>query len=245
MKAGRMKALALFVIVFLAFTACDEKEELEHGTEKTETLADIETQLENAEESTITSNTEYTNTEQNAFDNSEATESTEKVEQENAEIVATSEAVEGPAYTVTAFAAKTMYAIKSVNVRTGPSSEYSKIGSLSVNQEVSVTGVANESGWYQIDFAGGTAFVSNNYLSDSKVEVPKAESQTKTQNTGTVSEPAQEQAVTNVNQQNLVWVDDTAKKYHKKNGCGMDNAYQVTLEEALAMGKTACKRCYK
>ena len=43
----------------------------------------------------------------------------------------------------------------------------------------------------------------------------------------------------------MVWVDDTAKRYHSKNGCGMDNAYQVTLEEAINMGKTPCGRCYK
>lgn len=43
----------------------------------------------------------------------------------------------------------------------------------------------------------------------------------------------------------MVWIDDTAKRYHKKNGCGMDNAYQVTLEEAIQKGKTPCGRCYK
>lgn len=43
----------------------------------------------------------------------------------------------------------------------------------------------------------------------------------------------------------MVWIDDTAKRYHKSNGCGMDNAYQVTLEEAIAKGKTPCGRCYK
>lgn len=43
----------------------------------------------------------------------------------------------------------------------------------------------------------------------------------------------------------MVWIDDTAKRYHKKNGCGMDNAYQVTLEEALAKGKTPCGNCYR
>lgn len=43
----------------------------------------------------------------------------------------------------------------------------------------------------------------------------------------------------------MVWVDDTAKRYHKANGCGMDNAYQVTVDEAIAMGKTPCGRCYK
>lgn len=43
----------------------------------------------------------------------------------------------------------------------------------------------------------------------------------------------------------MVWVDDTAKRYHKKNGCNMDNAYQVTIEEAEAMGKTPCGNCYR
>lgn len=43
----------------------------------------------------------------------------------------------------------------------------------------------------------------------------------------------------------MVWVDDTAARYHKKNGCGMDNSYQVTLDQAIAMGKTPCGRCYK
>lgn len=43
----------------------------------------------------------------------------------------------------------------------------------------------------------------------------------------------------------MVWVDDSASKYHKKNGCGMDNAYQVTLDQAIAMGKEPCGRCYR
>lgn len=43
----------------------------------------------------------------------------------------------------------------------------------------------------------------------------------------------------------MVWVDDTAKRYHIKNGCGMDNAYQVTIDQAVSMGKTPCGRCYK
>lgn len=43
----------------------------------------------------------------------------------------------------------------------------------------------------------------------------------------------------------MVWVDDTAAKYHSKPNCsGMDAAYQVTKSEAEAMGKTPCKRCY-
>ncbi len=42
-----------------------------------------------------------------------------------------------------------------------------------------------------------------------------------------------------------VWVDDTAKRYHKSStSCGMNNPYQVTVEEAERMGKTPCGRCY-
>lgn len=43
----------------------------------------------------------------------------------------------------------------------------------------------------------------------------------------------------------LVWVDDTAARYHRRSDCsGMDAAYQVTIEQAEAMGKTPCGRCY-
>lgn len=42
----------------------------------------------------------------------------------------------------------------------------------------------------------------------------------------------------------MVWIDDTAKKYHAKNSCNMDNPYQVTIEEAEAMGREPCGRCY-
>lgn len=61
--------------------------------------------------------------------------------------------------------------------------------------------------------------------------------------------PAQEQTPQQPPAQNsqsstLVWVDDTAAKYHKKNGCGMNNAYQVSIDQAIAMGKEPCGRCY-
>lgn len=60
-----------------------------------------------------------------------------------------------------------------------------------------------------------------------------------------IPEPTPSPAVNSTGGSKLVWVDDTAKRYHRENGCGMDNAYQVTLDEAIAMGKTPCKRCYR
>ena len=65
----------------------------------------------------------------------------------------------------------TMYATQTVNVRNLPSTDGEKVGSLSTNQEVAVTGQCNETNWYMFEYEGHTAFVSNSYLSVEKVEV--------------------------------------------------------------------------
>lgn len=42
-----------------------------------------------------------------------------------------------------------------------------------------------------------------------------------------------------------VWIPSSGSKYHQYSGCSnMDNPQKVTLDEAKAMGYTACKRCY-
>ena len=64
---------------------------------------------------------------------------------------------------------KTMYAKSTVNVRSLPSTSGNKLGSLSRNQEVAVTGQCNETGWYRISYNGGEGFVSNKYLTDEPV----------------------------------------------------------------------------
>ena len=73
-------------------------------------------------------------------------------------------------YTYTDISA-TMYATQTVNVRNLPNTDGEKVGSLSTNQEIAVTGQCNETGWYMFDYNGQTAFVSNSYLSTEKVEV--------------------------------------------------------------------------
>ena len=72
---------------------------------------------------------------------------------------------------------KTMYAKSSVNVRKGPGTEYERLGSLSTNQEVIVTGKCNEYDWYRIDYNGNEAYVSINYLMDEKVVVNNSNNQ--------------------------------------------------------------------
>ena len=76
-------------------------------------------------------------------------------------------------YTYTDMSA-TMYATQTVNVRDLPCTDGEKIGSLSLNQEITVLGQCNETSWYMFDYNGQTAFVSNKYVSTEKVEVQQA-----------------------------------------------------------------------
>lgn len=84
---------------------------------------------------------------------------------------------------------QTMYAQSTVNVRDLPEQSGAKLGSLTTNQEVTVTGQCNETGWYRISYNGGEGFVSDSYLGTEKVAV-------KSQSTGneTTQAPAQEAA---------------------------------------------------
>lgn len=79
-----------------------------------------------------------------------------------------------PTYTFTDMSA-TMYARQTVNVRTLPSTDGEKVGSLSTNQEITITGQCNETSWYRFEYNGETAYVSNTYLSDTLMEVAAPE----------------------------------------------------------------------
>ncbi len=79
----------------------------------------------------------------------------------------------------------TMYAQKTVNVRSLPSTDGEKLGSLSTNDEVKVTGQCAETSWYRIEYSGGVAYVSDSYLGNDKVvvqaEAPAQSSSTSTE----------------------------------------------------------------
>lgn len=85
----------------------------------------------------------------------------------------TTEASEDTASSLPSFTVEsqslTMYAKSTVNVRSGASVDYDRIGHLDEGEEVTVTGVAS-TGWYQISFKDGVGYVSNNYLTSEKPE---------------------------------------------------------------------------
>ena len=126
-------------------------------------------------DSNVISETDFVRNSEEIAENSEAVSTPETSTEENSEAVSESdsEAVVEPEFTVTEVTA-TKYATQSVNVRSGPSTDYDKIGGLTTNQEVQVTGQAS-TGWYRFTWTDGReAYVSDKYLSDSKVEKPAA-----------------------------------------------------------------------
>jgi uncharacterized protein YgiM (DUF1202 family) len=62
------------------------------------------------------------------------------------------------------------FSTTSLNVRSGPSKEYSIIGYFRINEEVEITGIA-DTGWYRVNYLGEDGYVSNEFLSYDKVEI--------------------------------------------------------------------------
>lgn len=122
------------------------------------------------------------------------TEETESITEEVEESAESETEVteEAPAYTVTDME-KTMYVQRSVNVRSGPGTGYDKIGALNTNDEVKITGQA-DNGWYRIEYKGNVGFVSNNYLGDAKVVVNNTPTPTPNNN-GTTNNATQDTPV--------------------------------------------------
>lgn len=59
---------------------------------------------------------------------------------------------------------ETVYATTTVNVRSGPSTSHSKVGSLNFGQEVQRTGIGNN-GWSKVMYNGKESYVHSDYLS--------------------------------------------------------------------------------
>lgn len=100
----------------------------------------------------------------------EVTESQAEIEESAESSEETPAEPEAPTYT---FSDKTgvMYAKSSVNVRDLPSTDGSKVSSLSTNDKVDFTGICNETGWYRFSLNGKDVYVSGKYLTSEKVAV--------------------------------------------------------------------------
>lgn len=64
-----------------------------------------------------------------------------------------------------------MHTTSELCVRNFPEATGLKIGSLKENQDVTITGVCRESGWYRIQYNGSDAYISDDYVKSGSVAV--------------------------------------------------------------------------
>lgn len=123
---------------------------------------------------------------------------------------------------------KVMYSKSSLNIRAAASADAEKLGTFSAGDSVTV--ISSENGWSKIDYNGTEAYVASDYLSD----------------TQPTAAPAATQAPSSSDQQEtMVWVSGSGKKYHSNSSCSnMSNPHQISLSDAQAQGYTPCKKCY-
>ncbi len=167
------KVVLLFLVSMLTLSACQNAAKVTEEVMQTNEAVETE---ENAEESVAETET--------AEAESEEAESEETVAEVEAEVKveeATLQPTEEPKEVtekVTVFEqVKVMYAVSPVNVRRGPSTDYEVVSYLSTAQQVEVTGQA-ETGWYQMLINEEPAYVSDKYISETKIEVPTPVPQT-------------------------------------------------------------------
>lgn len=175
MKHKNLTLMAVAMGIVLSLSACGNTAQT-GNVASTESVATESTEsVENSTEAFIPE-TELSTEE--SIDETEATESVAETVTETQEPVADEAVIDvktvsenkttDAGYTYSEVS-KTMYAKSTVNVRSLPSTNGSKLGSLSKNQEVAVTGQCNETGWYRISYNNAEGFVSNKYLADEPV----------------------------------------------------------------------------
>ena len=171
--------LATITLSTALLVGCGNKqEEIPQAT--TEEIAPEQTEEETTPPTEIPEPTPEATTEpvEEATTEPETTEPMETVEPEPTE-EPTPEPTEEPTpepqaiYTYTDMSA-TMYAQQTVNVRDLPDTNGDKIGSLSTNDEITISAKCNETGWYRFEYNGSVAYVSNKYVGENKFEIQQA-----------------------------------------------------------------------
>lgn len=205
MKHKNLTLMAVAMSIVLSLSACGSTEKA-NSVAGTESVATESTEsVENSTEAFVPE-TELSTEE--STDETEATESVAETVTETQEPVADEAVIDVKTVSETkttdagytySEVSKTMYAKSTVNVRSLPSTNGSKLGSLSKNQEVAVTGQCNETGWYRISYNNAEGFVSNKYLADEPVaktaNVAQAQAGAKTTSSTSTGDPVTDAAI--------------------------------------------------
>ena len=163
-------AFLLGAVFIFACVGCGAESTNTELTEPPTVTTTEESTTEQTEEATATPEVkEEPSAETTAETEPETTEPTETADPEPTE-EPTPETEPQAIYTYTDMSA-TMYAQQTVNVRDLPDTNGNKVGSLSTNDEITISGQCNETGWYRFDYNGSVAYISDKYVGEKKVEV--------------------------------------------------------------------------
>lgn len=131
-----------------------------------------------------------------------------------------------------------MYTTDVLNVRSGPNQSYDKKGTLPINSEIKVTGRCEETGWYQILYENEIGYVSNEYVSEEKIEIEeKTEKKKEVQQPQTGGDWVQNlNMAQNTNQLIIVEASGSSAKVsmHNKNA---DGTWSELLSTSAAIGR--------
>ena len=121
--------------------------------------------------------------------------------------------------------------VNGLNIRSAATTNSDVLGSLNNGDEIQVYEISGD--WATILYNGGIAYVSANYISSTR-SIPET-----TQAVTPVQQAPNAESVV------MVWVSENGKKYHSRSSCSnMKNPYQITLDQAIAQGREACKKCH-
>lgn len=176
MKKKVLISLGIIIIVGavaggILFTRGKEKDNSVNAMASIETASAIETEPEEKEESKEIEikDTESESEEQSTEDMNTTEENDRQKAHQEAETP--KETTTNDELTDITPLDKTMYAKGNINTRTGPSTEYTKAGNLTLNESVHVTGQSQSTAWYQLTLpTGEVVYCSNQLLSDTKTE---------------------------------------------------------------------------
>lgn len=137
-------------------------------SEKIKEAEEITNEEDVAESETVEENKESTEEDTTDESKTETTEVTQKETTAQKKTTTQKETVTKKEFSVTDMS-KTLYVTAtSLNVRSGPETTYSKIGSLKNASEVTITGKVNEFNWYRISYNSKVGYVDGTYLSETK-----------------------------------------------------------------------------
>ena len=151
-----------------------------------------------------------------------------------------------------------------VNVRSEPNTKSKSYGKANKG-DVFARAEARADGWSQIAYFGVMGYIKTEFLVPSNMgdaasqdalaqqflslsngTMTAASTTAAVSKAATTTQSAATQSTT-VSQQSsggMVWIPNSGSKYHSRSGCSnMKNPRQVTLDKAISLGYTPCKKC--